>query len=430
MEDCAAVYAAYVTELLETAKQTCTDSVILIEQRVDFSRWVQDGFGTADCIVIADGELNIVDYKHGKGVEVSAVDNPQMMLYALGALEIFDGIYDIDTVRMTIYQPRKSNISVCVMEKDSLLEWAQNDLTYKAKLAYEGGGDFHCGEWCRFCKAKAECRERAEANLALVRYDFEEPPLLTDEEIADILDKVDALTAWAADVKEYALQQAVSGTVFPGWKLVEGRSNRKYTSESAVAAAVEGTGFDPYEKKLLGITAMQKLLGKSRFEELLAPYIEKPQGRPALVRSSDKRPEWNTAKMILWRKCNMSTNTNRVNNPMKVITGPDTRWSYANVWEPKSINGGTPKYSVSLIIPKSDTKTVAKIKAAIEAAYQEGQAKLKGNGRSVPPLSAIKTPLRDGDIERPDDPAYANAYFINANSATAPGIVDATAIPC
>ena len=229
-------------------------------------------------------------------MEVSAVENPQMMLYALGALELFDGIYDIDTVRMTIYQPRKSNISVCVMEKDDLLEWAQNDLTYKAKLAYEGSGDFHCGEWCRFCKAKAECRERAEANLVLARYDFEKPALLSDEEISDILDKVDALTAWATDVKEYALQQAVSGTAFPGWKLVEGRSNRKYTSEAAVAAAVEGAGFDPYEKKILGITAMQKLLGKSRFEELLAPYIEKPQGRPTLVRSSDKRPEWNTAK--------------------------------------------------------------------------------------------------------------------------------------
>lgn len=125
----------------------------------------------------------------------------------------------------------------------------------------------------------------------------------------------------------------------------------------------------------------------------------------------------------------MSNNANRVNNPMKVITGPDTRWSYANVWEPKSINGGTPKYSVSLIIPKSDTKIVAKIKAAIEAAYQEGQSKLKGNSKSVPPLAAIKTPLRDGDIERPDDPAYANAYFINANSATAPGIVDADRNP-
>ena len=296
MEDCAAGYAAYVSELLETAKQTCADPVVMIEQRVDFSRWVKEGFGTADCIVIADGVLNICDYKNGQGCLVLADRNPQMMLYALGALEIFDGIYDIDTVRMTIYQPRKSNISVYEMDKADLYEWANSELTQKAQLAYEGQGSFSCGEWCRFCKAKAECRERAEANLALARYDFEEPPLLTDEEIAGILDKVDALTAWAADVKEYALRQAVSGTAFPGWKLVEGRSNRKYTSEAAVAAAVEGAGFDPYERKVLGVTAMQKMLGKTRFEELLAPYIEKPQGKPTLVRSSDKRPEWNTAK--------------------------------------------------------------------------------------------------------------------------------------
>lgn len=429
MEECAAGYAAYVVELLETAKQTCTDPVVMIEQRVNFSRWVQDGFGTADCIVIADGVMNICDYKYGKGVEVSAVANPQMMLYALGALEIFDDIYDIDTVRMTIFQPRKSNVSAYEMEKADLLQWADTELTQKAKLAYEGQGDFHCGEWCRFCKAKAECRERAEANMALARYDFQTPALLDDEEIADILGKVDALTAWASDVKEYALQQAISGKDWSGWKLVEGRSNRKYTNDAVVAATVENAGFDPYERKVLGITAMQKMLGKSRFEELLAPYIEKPQGKPTLVPESDKRPAMNTAKMILWRNFNMSTNTTRVNNPMKVITGPDTRWSYANVWEPKSINGGTPKYSVSLIIPKSDTKTVAKIKAAIEAAYQEGQSKLKGNSKSVPPLAAIKTPLRDGDIERPDDPAYANAYFINANSATAPGIVDADRNP-
>lgn len=296
MEDCAAGYAAYVSELLETAKQTCADPVVMIEQRVDFSRWVKEGFGTADCIIIADGVLNICDYKNGQGCLVLAERNPQMMLYALGALEIFDGIYDIDTVRMTIYQPRKSNISVYEMDKADLYEWANSELTQKAQLAYEGQGSFSCGEWCRFCKAKAECRERAEANLALARYEFQTPALLADEEIADILDKVDALTAWAADVKEYALQQAVSGTVFPGWKLVEGRSNRRYTSEAAVAAAVEGAGFDPYERKVLGITAMQKLLGKSRFEELLAPYIEKPQGKPTLVRSSDKRPEWNTAK--------------------------------------------------------------------------------------------------------------------------------------
>ena len=296
MEDCAQGYATYVVELLETAKQTCSDPVIMIEQRVDFSHWVPSGFGTGDCICIAEGLLNIVDLKYGAGIEVSADHNPQMMLYALGALEIFDGIYDIDTVRMTIYQPRKSNISIFEMPKDELLKWAETELTPRAKLAYDGQGEFHCGEWCRFCKAKAECRERAEANLALARYEFETPALLADEEIADILGKVDALTAWASDVKEYALQQAVSGKDWPGWKLVEGRSNRKYTSDTAVAAAVESIGLDPYERKVLGITAMQKLLGKSRFEELLSPYIEKPQGKPTLVPESDKRPAMNTAK--------------------------------------------------------------------------------------------------------------------------------------
>lgn len=296
MEECAVGYAAYVVELLETAKQTCVDPVVLIEQRVDFSHWVQSGYGTADLILIADGTLNICDYKHGKGVEVSADHNPQMMLYALGALEIFDGIYDIDTVRMTIYQPRKSNISIFEMSKDVLLTWADTELTEKAKLAYEGQGNFSCGDWCRFCKAKAECRERVEANLALARYDFEAPALLDDEEIADILGKVDALTAWASNVKKYALQQAVSGKKWPGWKLVKGRSNRKYTNDVVVAAAVESAGFDPYERKVLGITAMQKMLGKSRFEELLAPYIEKPQGKPTLVPESDKRPAMNTAK--------------------------------------------------------------------------------------------------------------------------------------
>ena len=296
MEECAQGYAAYVVELLETAKQTCTDPVVMIEQRVDFSRWVQDGFGTADCILIADGVLNIVDYKHGKGVEVSAEGNTQLSLYSLGALEIFDGIYDIDRVCVHIFQPRKSNVVSSTMDKSDLYEWADTELTQKAQLAYEGQGNFSCGEWCRFCKAKAECRERAAANLELARYEFEAPALLEDDEIADILGKVDALTAWANDVKEYALQQAVSGKEWAGWKLVEGRSNRKYTSEAVVAATVEGAGFDPYERKILGVTAMQKMLGKSRFEELLAPYIEKPQGKPTLVPDSDKRPAMNTAK--------------------------------------------------------------------------------------------------------------------------------------
>ena len=298
MEDGAAGYAAYVMELLEDAKQISTDPIVLIEQRVDFSRWVKDGFGTADCILIADGVLNIVDYKHGKGVRVSAEKNPQMMLYALGSLEIFDGIYDVESVRMTIYQPRLSNVSVSEMEKNALLEWADTELTQKAQLAYEGKGEFHSGEWCRFCKAKVECRERAEANLELAKYEFAKPPLLEDEEIADILGKVDALTAWADDVKEYALQQAVGGKKWSGWKLVEGRSNRKYRSDADVANVVAHAGFDPYEHKVRGITAMQMLLGRSRFEELLSPYIEKPQGKPTLVPESDKRPAYEPAQQI------------------------------------------------------------------------------------------------------------------------------------
>lgn len=296
MNECAEGYAFYILELVEKAKQTCSDPVVLIEQRVDFSRWVPEGFGTADCIVIADGVMNVVDYKHGKGVEVCAAENPQMMLYALGALEIFDGIYDIDEIYMTIYQPRKSNISVSVIEKDELLKWAQNGLIYKAKLAYEGQGDFHCGEWCRFCKAKAECRERAAANMELARYEFQEPALLNDDEIAEILGKIDELTAWASDIKEYALNQAINGKEWTGWKLVEGRSNRKYINDNAVAKIVEDAGFDPYEHKVLGITAMQKMLGKAKFNELLGDFIEKPQGKPTLVPEGDKRPAINTAK--------------------------------------------------------------------------------------------------------------------------------------
>jgi hypothetical protein len=165
-----------------------------------------------------------------------------------------------------------------------------------AELAYSGIGEFHCGDGCRFCKAKAQCRARAEANMALARYDFMMPELLGDEEIAGILAQLDGFTSWATDVKEYALQAAVSGSTFDGFKLVEGRSTRRYTNTEAVATAVEAAGFDPYDKSLRGITAMEKLLGKKRFAELLDSYIEKPSGKPTLVPVTDKRPALNTAK--------------------------------------------------------------------------------------------------------------------------------------
>ena len=296
MEDCATGYAAYVIEQVEAAKETCPDPVVMVEQRVDFSRWVKQGFGTADCLIIADGTLQVFDFKYGLGVLASAEENPQMKCYALGALELFDDIYDIEKVSMTIYQPRRDNISTFEISKADLYKWAKKVLKPTADLAFAGDGNFLCGEWCGFCKAKNECRARAEANLEMAKYDFKLPPLLSDTEIEVILSRIDELVSWASDIKNYALQQALSGKEWKGFKLVEGRSNRRYSNEAAVIETVEEAGFDPYEKKLLGITAMQKMLGNRRFEELLAAYIEKPQGKPTLVPESDKRPAMNTAK--------------------------------------------------------------------------------------------------------------------------------------
>lgn len=295
MEECASGYAEYVMELIAQAKKNCADPVVLIEQRLDYSKYVTDGFGRGDCVIIADGTLNIVDYKHGKGVEVSALDNPQMKLYALGALGIFDSIYDIENITMTIYQPRIANISTCSVPMGELIDWAENVLKPTAELAFNGKGEFRCGDWCRFCKARAQCRERANANIELAKYDFIEPPLLSDDEVEEILDKIDRLVSWANDIKEYALKAALNGKQWKNRKLVEGRSIRKYTDEAMAALAVKNAGYEPYEKKLLGITEMQKMLGKEQFNKILGDFVEKPKGKPTLVPMSDKRKEINTA---------------------------------------------------------------------------------------------------------------------------------------
>ena len=300
MQNCAEEYRNYVLEQIEAAKEFCKDPQVMIEQRLDFSRWVENGFGTGDCVIIADEVLQIIDYKHGLGVLVSAGDdehggNSQMMCYALGALEVFGDIYDINQIKMTIFQPRRENISTYTISRDNLLKWANEVLAPTAQLAYVGEGEFKAGGHCQFCKVKATCRKRAEYNLELAKYDFEMPATLDDTEIAAILEKVDEMISWGNDIKEYALKQAQSGVHFEGWKVVEGRSNRKYTDEAAVAFAVKDAGFDPYEKKLLGVTAMSALLGKKKFEELLGGLIYKPPGKPALVPESDKRPAMNTA---------------------------------------------------------------------------------------------------------------------------------------
>ena len=294
MERAATTYVEHVMESLEAAKLTTSDPMVFIEQRLDFSEYVPQGFGTADCIVIADKCLSLFDFKYGTGILVDAEKNSQLMLYGLAATLLFDVIYDFDEVRMTIIQPRRDNISTYSISKDELISWAEETVRPIAKLAFEGKGEFKSGKHCQFCAVKATCRERAEANLTLAQYEFREAELLSDEEVADVLDKADDLISWAKDVKEYALSAALSGKAFPGYKLVEGRSNRKYTDEAAVAETVSEAGYEPYEKKLLGITAMTNLLGRRQFNELLGRLVMKPEGKPTLVPVSDKRPAMTT----------------------------------------------------------------------------------------------------------------------------------------
>lgn len=290
MADCTDMYAQYVMEQLSAAKERCSDPIVLIEQHLDFSQWVPEGFGTGDCVIVADETLTVIDFKYGVGILVNAENNPQMMCYALGALSIFDGIYDIKEITMTIFQPRREHVSTFTISKEALLSWAEETLAPTAQLASKGEGEYKAGSHCQFCKVKATCRKRAEYNLELARYDFEMPANLEDDEIEVILAKADELVSWVGDIKEYALGQAVSGKEWKDWKLVEGRSNRKYVNDKAVADKVESAGYDPYEKKVIGITAMTKMLGKTKFEELLSDLIEKPQGKPTLVPMSDKRP--------------------------------------------------------------------------------------------------------------------------------------------
>ena len=293
MEDCTDSYAQYIAEQLANLQEP----IVLVEQRLDFSRYVPSGFGTGDCVIVADDVLTVIDFKYGKGVAVSADHNSQMMLYALGALELFDALYDIVEVRMVIFQPRIQNLSECTLPLSELLHWAETELKPKAELAAKGEGDFCAGEHCRFCKVKATCRKRAEYNLQLAKYDFAMPDKLTDTEIEAILKTADQLVAWASDVKEYALRQALSGKQWHGYKVVAGKSNRKYTNPAAVAEAVQAYGKNPYkEPELLGVTAMEQLLGRTQFEALLGSLTEKPQGKPTLVPYSDKRPAWSNAQ--------------------------------------------------------------------------------------------------------------------------------------
>lgn len=291
MDECSDEYVAFIIEALEEERKAGRNPLVLIEQRLDFSSYVPEGFGTGDALIITDGRLHIIDFKYGKGVLVEAQENSQMMLYALGACEMLGSLYEIDEITMTIFQPRLGNISSWSMTNSELCSWANLTLAPAAKMAINGEGELKAGPWCRFCKVKASCRKRAEESMALASYEFREPPILTDEEIAIILAKIDELVSWADDVRQFALSEALKGKRIDGFKLVEGRSIRRYSDEAKAAEAVSLAGFDPYERSVKGITAMTALLGKARFNEMLGALVVKPQGKPTLVPEADKRPE-------------------------------------------------------------------------------------------------------------------------------------------
>ncbi len=300
MEECTDAYVDFVMEQYETAKQVCEDPVILIEQRLDFSCYVPDGFGTGDCLIISDDRLHIIDFKYGMGVLVEAEDNPQMKLYALGALAVYDALYDIREVSMTIFQPRRENVSTWTIPVEDLKAWAENELKPRAKMAYDGEGEYLPGEWCTFCRAAVRCRARAEEKLKLAQTEFRMPPLLTDAEIEDILAVLPDLTKWANEITAYALDTALNhGKEWNGFKVVQGRSVRKYRDEAAVAEAAKEAGYkDIYRQSLIPLTEMQRLMGKDRFEEILGGLITKAPGRPTLVPKSDRRPAMNVSNAI------------------------------------------------------------------------------------------------------------------------------------
>ena len=290
-------YVEACMEAVAEARVNTPDALISIEQRLDFSRWVPKGFGTGDFVVIADGTMEIIDLKYGKGVPVSAVGNKQMRLYALGAINEFGFLYDIQKVKMTIVQPRLDSISSDEIDAQELVWWGNQIVKPLAEKAYKGEGEFCPGDHCKFCRAKAVCRARANKNLEMAQYEFGDPNKLSNDDIAHILHHSEELANWAKDVKEYALTKALEGEEFEGWKVVEGRANRKYTSAEEVEEILKNEGFEDIYKprELLTITNMEKKLGKKQFGELLGCKVVKPAGKPTLALITDKREAYNPA---------------------------------------------------------------------------------------------------------------------------------------
>ena len=299
MDEHTDTYKTIVLERFNAARAKTPDAQLLVEARLDFSKWVPGGFGTGDAVIIADGLLDIIDFKYGKGVRVEAPENPQMRIYALGAYEAYSFEYNIQRVRMTIVQPRLDNLSSDEMSVEDLLAWADKELAPKAQEAYSGEGKQAPGEWCQFCRVKQSCKALAQSCIETAKK-AQDPRLLTPEEIAtNVLPMLDTVDTWLKGVKEYTLAQALAGVPYPGFKLVAGRSNRVITDVEAARKTLVDAGYDPVAimkpQEMRGITDLEKLVGKKKLAALLEKYLEKPQGKPVLAPESDKRPPYNAA---------------------------------------------------------------------------------------------------------------------------------------
>ena len=290
MEVCTDDYADFVMEQVTKERRRDPNTQVFIEQRLDFSCYVPEGFGTGDALVVSRGRIHIIDLKYGQGLLVDSEENPQMMLYALAALNQYEEQYQIKKVKLTIFQPRRDNVSTWETTVAKLKKWATKDLVPKAQRAFRGEGEYCPGEWCIFCKAAVKCRARAEDKLRLAQSEFKMPPLLTDAEIESVLAKLPDIKKWADEIQEYALAKALAGKEWTGFKLVEGRSVRKFTDERAVVKAANEAGYhDIYKQSLISITEMEKLMGKAEFSKVLGALVTKPQGKPTLVPDTDKR---------------------------------------------------------------------------------------------------------------------------------------------
>ena len=296
MLDVVPTYVDYCVEQFHEAQSNDPEAILDVEQKLDLTEFVPESFGTADCVIIGGNLLEVVDYKHGKGVPVYAEWNKQLMLYGLGALRKYDVLFDIEEVRLTIVQPRINNISTWQISVEDLLKWANEELVPVSKLAFEGKGELKAGDWCKFCAVKNRCRALYQKNAELAKFDFQEPALLSDEEISKVLEQIPQLVEWANSVQDYAQNEAVNhGKTWPGFKLVEGVSRRKWLDEDAVAEAIfskipEASEDQVYDMKLKTITQIEKIFGKKVVEQQLSDVIVKPQGKPTLVPISDKRP--------------------------------------------------------------------------------------------------------------------------------------------